>query len=165
MLPRGIPSVDSGMHKISWWIDGETQSYRWHISSEKWEMSLKSNNPCAHRYTGFYRLGMDAITIHTCSLYLKLHHRRHPIFHRGLLQYTVSNEMGQTEAWERKLQLTIIFKSAFSLVLCFIQMSCFVWPTVQNTKHFSLTSDISKKSRTFSHLRSWNKCIFAWKMT
>lgn len=74
MLPWGIPSVDSGTHKkIGWWIDGKTQSYRWHILSEKWEMSLKSNNPSAYRYTGLYRLVMDAITIHTCSLYLKLY--------------------------------------------------------------------------------------------
>lgn len=64
--------------------------------SEKWELSLKLNNPSIRRYTGFNRVGIDAATIHTCSLYLELHHRWQLIFHFPLLQSAAGGEMGQT---------------------------------------------------------------------
>lgn len=61
-----------------------------------------------------------------------------------------------------------IWNTLFTVSQGHLQMSYFVWPTVQNPKIFRLLSLKARKSSKSSHFRRFNQqtlCIFAWKMT
>lgn len=78
MLPRGIPSVDSGMHK-----NQLTDGLKKHGATDgifyqgNGKNTSQNRIPCSPLADTLAVTGLvwGALTIHTCSLYLKLHHR------------------------------------------------------------------------------------------